>query len=59
MHLYVPANPAVGNGAGLLPNVDYRGAGGYVVAPPSRTDVGSYRWLRPLVFKKLAEAQGL
>lgn len=48
MHLYVPANPAVGNGAGLLPSVDYRGRGGYVVAPPSRTDVGSYRWLRPL-----------
>lgn len=48
MHLYVPANPAVGNGAGLLPSVDYRGRGGYVVAPPSRTDVGSYRWLRAL-----------
>ena len=49
MHLYVPANPAVGNGAGLLPNVDYRGNGGYVVAPPSRTEQGSYRWLRPLL----------
>lgn len=48
MHLYVPANPAVGNGAGILPSVDYRGRGGYVVAPPSRTDIGSYRWLRPL-----------
>lgn len=49
MHLYVPANPNVGNGAGLLPAVDYRGRGGYVVAPPSSTDVGTYRWLRPLV----------
>lgn len=47
-HLYVPANPEVGNGAGLLPNVDYRGRGGYVVAPPSRTDVGIYRWTVPL-----------
>ena len=48
LHIYVPANPAVGNGAGLLPAVDYRGRGGYVVAPPSTTDVGTYRWLRPL-----------
>jgi hypothetical protein len=48
MHLYVPANPAVGNGAALLPGIDYRGRGGYVVAPPSVTELGSYRWLRPL-----------
>jgi hypothetical protein len=40
MHLYVPANAAVGNGAALLPGIDYRGRGGYVVAPPSRTDQG-------------------
>lgn len=49
VHLYVKANPNVGNGAGLLPGVDYRGKSGYVVAPPSVTEVGSYRWLRPLV----------
>lgn len=47
MHLYVPAT-GKGNKAGLLGGIDYRGVGGYVVAPPSRTDVGSYRWLRPL-----------
>lgn len=47
MHLYVPA-AGVGNKAGLLPGVDYRGRGGYVVAPPSRTDQGTYRWLTPL-----------
>lgn len=54
MHLFVPANPAVGNGAGLLPAVDYRGRGGYVVAPPSVTDIGAYRWLRPLTLEGIA-----
>jgi hypothetical protein len=47
MHLYVPA-AGHGNKAGLLPGIDYRGTGGYVVAPPSRTDQGTYRWLTPL-----------
>ena len=46
MHIYVPAT-GEGNLAGIAPGVDYRGAGGYVVAPPSLTDVGSYRWLVP------------
>lgn len=44
MHIYVPATGR-GNAANIAPNVDYRGVGGYVVAPPSRTDVGTYRWL--------------
>lgn len=47
MHLYVPATN-LGNKAALLPGVDYRSTGGYVVAPPSHTEQGSYRWLRPL-----------
>jgi hypothetical protein len=46
-HLYVPATGR-GNGAKVAPGIDYRGAGGYVVAPPSRTDVGHYVWYQPL-----------
>lgn len=48
MHLYVPRREGITNGAGLLPGVDYRGLGGYVVAPPSRNEQGIYTWIRPL-----------
>lgn len=37
------------NGAGILPGVDYRGAGGYVLAPPSRINGVLYLWLDALV----------
>jgi hypothetical protein len=46
-HLYVPATGR-GNGAKVAPGIDYRGLGGYVVAPPSRTDIGHYVWYQPL-----------
>lgn len=55
MHLYVPAS-GQGNKAGLLPGIDYRGLGGYVLAAPSTTEQGSYRFLTPLQPTDLVKA---
>jgi hypothetical protein len=47
-HYYLQASGAR-NRIGLLDHVDWRGRGGYVVAPPSRHASGRpYRWVRPL-----------
>lgn len=47
-HIYVPVT-GEGNKANIYPGVDYRGQGGYVVAPPSVGASGRrYRWIRPL-----------
>jgi hypothetical protein len=48
LHYYL-APTGTGNRADLLEHVDWRGRGGYVVAPPSLHGSGTrYRWLRPL-----------
>jgi hypothetical protein len=40
---------AHGNKTAIYPGIDYRGAGGYVVAPPSvGADGRRYQWVRPL-----------
>lgn len=58
MHLYVPPT-GDGNSAGIIPGVDYRGVGGYVVAPPSVTPTGSYRFLgAPRLDALAAQANG-
>lgn len=59
-HLYVAAVPGRGNKAKLLPGIDYRGTGGYVVAPPSEVSTGdtpgAYVWRAPLDLAALREA---
>lgn len=54
-HHYIAATGR-GNKAGLLPGVDYRGVGGYVVAPPSRTPLGMYVWTTPVDLAALVAA---
>lgn len=46
LHVFVLPT-ALGNRAGVLPGIDFRGTGGYVVAPPSVHPSGHvYTWIR-------------
>ena len=55
-HLYFKY-PTTGNyttGAGILPGVDFRGQGGYVVAPPTVNSKGGiYKWLDRLSLNEI------
>jgi hypothetical protein len=45
VHLYITPTGAPNRGKRRFwPGVDFRGAGGYVVAPPSMTSTGTWRW---------------
>jgi Bifunctional DNA primase/polymerase, N-terminal len=46
-HIYT-APTGEGNRAGIRPGIDWRGQGGYVLAPPSRTEHGTYVWASPV-----------
>jgi len=49
-HLYYQVDGPVKNSTGKLgPGLDVKAASGYVVAPPSTTPDGAYRWLEPLL----------
>jgi len=47
-HIYLlyPADRQIGNATGIMPGVDVRGEGGYIIAPPSVNAEGKvYEWL--------------
>lgn len=46
-HLYIDADPRARNGThiGGIRGADVRALGGYVIAPPSLTETGRYRWV--------------
>lgn len=44
-HYYFSYQPELRTGAEILPGIDIRNDGGYVVAPPSMTPRGVYEWV--------------
>jgi putative DNA primase/helicase len=45
VHCYFKSNEVIGTRTGIMPGIDIKGKGGYIVAPPSLHPSGdSYRW---------------
>lgn len=54
-HVYILHDARIGTGTGLIPGMDYRGEGAYIIAPPSRGSNGKhYRWLEGLSIFEVA-----
>lgn len=54
-HVYLRAS-GDGNATNVVSGVDFRGKGGYVLAPPSRLPNGVYWWLEPVTFQSAVVA---
>ncbi len=50
MYFLFPEDIHLTIGAGIRPGIDFRGAGGYVIAPTSRSEKGVYQWQAELSF---------
>jgi len=45
-HIYFQCSDSkLSNNVGLIKGCDFRANGGYVIAPPSKSDIGQYSWL--------------
>jgi hypothetical protein len=58
-HLYflIPKDETIGSAAGVMPGVDIRGEGGYIIAPPSVNGTGkAYQWLEGLSIDEVPPA---
>jgi len=55
-HLYYNYEPGITIGENILPAIDFRGEGGYIVSPPSMNNNGGcYKWLQS--FKDFSRSQ--
>ena len=55
-HLYYWTPSPLKNRTGILPGIDARGAGGYVVAPTSRINGKSYDWIENPIITGISDA---
>ncbi len=58
-HIYFifSINQTIGNATGIMPGVDIRGEGGYIIAPPSVNAEGkAYSWMQGLSIDEVAPA---